>query len=180
MNLPVFRYHPDPVASGSIVPSQNACRACGQPRGYIYEGSPYAEEDLESAICPWCIADGSAAAQFDAEFVDAAGIGGYGRWDAVPPDVIEEVSRRTPGFTGWQQEQWWTHCGDAAEFLGLAGHEELLTQWPESIDAIRAESGYDDRNWEAYFDRLDVARSPTAYIFRCRHCGTFGGYSDSH
>ena len=67
------------------------------------------------AICPWCIADGTAAARFGAAFTDAAGVGGYGDWDDVPPSVVDEVSQRTPGFTGWQQERWWTHCGDAAE-----------------------------------------------------------------
>jgi uncharacterized protein CbrC (UPF0167 family) len=38
----------------------------------------YAIEELEDAFCPWCIADGSAAEQFDAEFVDPEAIGGYG------------------------------------------------------------------------------------------------------
>lgn len=101
--------------TGSIVPSDATCRSCGQPRGYVYAPPPSAEEDLESALCPWCIADGSAARQFDAEFTDAASIGGYGQWDEqVSDEIVEEVSRRTPGFSGWQEEKWWTHCGDFA------------------------------------------------------------------
>ena len=181
MTLPVFRYHPDPIDTGSIVPSDAVCRSCGRPRGYIYPGAPYAEEDLEGAICPWCIADGSAARRFGAEFTDAAGVGGYGRWDAVPPPVAEEVSERTPGFTGWQQEQWWTHCGDAAAFLGLAGRAELESRWPEAIAAVREEAGYhDEQEWQDYFRALERARGPTAYVFRCLHCGQHGAYSDIH
>ena len=178
--LPAFRYHPDPLATGSIIPSPAACRRCGQARGYIYTGPVYAIEELEDAFCPWCIADGSAAEQFDAEFVDPEAIGGYGTWDQVSGEVTEEVSRRTPGFNGWQQERWWTHCGDAAEFLGVAGHSELESRWPAAIPAIRVESELEGPDWDDYFKSLDRDRGPTAYIFRCRGCGELGGYSDIH
>ncbi len=40
-------------------------------------------------------------------------------------DVIDEVSGRTPGFSGWQQERWLVHCGDACAFLGPAGRTEI-------------------------------------------------------
>lgn len=120
MTLPTFRYHPDPIATGSVATSGAVCRACNRARGYIYTGPVYAEIELEDALCPWCIADGSAAARFTAEFVDPAGVGDYGRWDAVPAAVVDEDAKRTPAFTGWQQERWWTHCGDAAMFLGYS------------------------------------------------------------
>jgi uncharacterized protein len=178
MDLPRFTYHPDPLDTGSIVSSDAACRACGRARGFIYVGASNADEDLAGAICPWCIADGSAATRFDAEFIEAAGIGDYGSWDSVPDPVIAEVSRRTPGFIGWQQERCWTHCGDAAEYLGRAGRSELVGRWPEAIDAIRKEIGFEGEEWDDYFAALDVNRSPTAYVFRCRHCRAFGGYSD--
>lgn len=182
MSLPLFTYHADPLGSGSVVPSDATCRSCGQPRGYIYAGAPYAEEELERAICPWCIANGAAASKFHAEFVDAAGVGGYGRWDAVPDVIVREVSQRTPGFAGWQQEQWWTHCGDAAVFLGRAGREELELRWPAAIAAVRAEAGFgadDASEWQAYFSALARDSGFTAYVFQCRHCGAHGGYSDT-
>ena len=183
MTLPSFRYHPDPLDTGSIVTSDAVCRSCGLARGFIYAGAPYAEEDLEDAICPWCIADGSAARRFEAEFVDTAGIGGYGEWEPVPATVVGEVSQRTPGFTGWQQEQWWTHCGDAAMFLGRAGRAELEGRWPDAIAAVREQAGLDAEDssaeWADYFDALDRDGSPTAYVFRCRHCGRYGAYSDA-
>ena len=177
--LPVFRYHPNPIATGSVVPSASTCRSCGQARGFIYTGPVYAEEELSDTLCPWCIGDGSAAEKFGAQFTDSAGVGGYGDWDAVPSSVITEVSRRTPGFSGWQQERWWTHCGDAAEFLGPAGRTELEERWADALSNLRAVSGYDDDEWKDYLAALDRASSPTAYVFRCRHCGELGGYSDA-
>ncbi|MDX2060828.1 MAG: CbrC family protein [Gemmatimonadales bacterium] len=180
MTLPRFTYHPDPIGTGSVVASAATCRACQQARGYVYAGAPYAKEELEGAICPWCIADGTAAARFDAEFVDADGVGDYGGWDRVPESVVEEISKRTPGFMGWQQERWWTHCGDAAEYLGRAGRRELAARWSGAIDLLRVDSGYEGEEWEKYLAALDAEGSPTAYVFRCRHCGALGGYSDSH
>ena len=178
--LPTFRYHPDPIDSGSIVPSNATCRSCGKAPGYIYTGPVYALDELDDSICPWCIADGSAAARFDAEFVDGSAVGGYGNWESVSPEVVEEISRRTPGFSGWQQERWWTHCGDAAEFLGVAGRSELQERWPGAIEAIRAEAELPGDDWDDYFAALSVDNGPTAYVFRCRHCGQLGGYSDIH
>src|SRR5215475_3171681 len=113
-SLPKFRYHPDPVATGSIVLSEKTCSCCVERRGYIYVGPVYSEQDVEDELCPWCIADGSAAEEYEATFVDPDGIGNYGEWDEVEEHVIEEVSQRTPGFSGWQQERWWTHCNEAA------------------------------------------------------------------
>jgi uncharacterized protein CbrC (UPF0167 family) len=117
---------------------------------------------------------------FEAAFVDPAGIGDYGRWGSVSPEIVAEVSRRTPGFNGWQQERWWTHCGDAAAFLGLAGRRELETAWQGAIEALRLESGYTDGQWKDYYAAIDRDHGPTAYVFRCLHCGQLGGYSDTH
>ena len=33
-------------------------------------------------------------------------------------------------------------------------------------------------DWEDYFESLDAKSSPTAYVFRCLHCGALGGYCD--
>ncbi|MCK5338820.1 MAG: CbrC family protein, partial [Bacteroidales bacterium] len=33
MDLPKFKYHPDPLKSGSIVRSENECECCGKKRG---------------------------------------------------------------------------------------------------------------------------------------------------
>lgn len=181
MDLPVFRYHPEPLASGSIIASDAECLCCGQARGYIYVGPVYAEEELDEALCPWCIADGSAHEQFDASFTDEDGIGDYGDWDPVPQEVVAEVALRTPGFNGWQQECWWTHCGDAAAFIGRAGKAELLAAGPQAVEAIRESTGLAaGPDWQHFLDALDKDGSPTAYLFRCTQCGALGGYQDCH
>lgn len=176
--LPTFRYHPDPIATGSTEASGTECVVCKRERGYIYTGPVYSEEELGDLICPWCIADGTAHELFDAEFTDMASIGGGDQWEEVPEAVAEEVAYRTPGFSGWQQERWFTHCADAAAFLGVVGHEELEEIGAEAVEAIRKEADLSGREWECYYKALDKEGSPTAYIFRCLHCGAYGGYSD--
>jgi uncharacterized protein CbrC (UPF0167 family) len=113
--LPSFRYHPDPLETASIVLSRATCSACGEARGFAYTGPVYGE-DVVDDVCPWCVADGSAAEKFDAEFTDV----GAGVPDGIDAAVLDELATRTPGFTGWQQEHWLYHCNDAMAFLGRA------------------------------------------------------------
>ena len=120
MSLPVFKYHRDPVLSGSVQESKKKCKCCRQARGYIYSGPVYAEKDLDEAICPWCIADGSAHAKFDATFVDEENFP-----DDLPAAAAEEISSRTPGFSAWQSERWLACCGDAMTFVEPVGIKEI-------------------------------------------------------
>jgi uncharacterized protein CbrC (UPF0167 family) len=48
----------------------------------------------------------------------------------------------------------------------------------EAVAALREERGYDEQRWQKHYAALDREHGPTAYIFRCRHCGRIGGYSD--
>jgi len=77
--MPDFRYHPDPRLTGSVEVSDTSCVVCGAARGLIYVGPVYAVEEYVEEICPWCIADGTAAAKLDAEFTDV----GWGVPDGV-------------------------------------------------------------------------------------------------
>jgi uncharacterized protein CbrC (UPF0167 family) len=177
--LPTFRYHPDPIATGSVEASENVCIICNTARGYIYTGPVYCEAEITGGICPWCIADGSAHEALDAEFTDREGIGDRGRWDEIPDSVLEEVAYRTPSYSGWQQEVWFTHCNDAAAFLGAVGRNELDALGPEAIASIQASTDLEGNQWAHFFERLNKDGSPTAYLFRCLHCGTYGGTTDS-
>jgi uncharacterized protein CbrC (UPF0167 family) len=116
--LPKFKYHPSPLSTGSIEDSEAICECCGQARGYMYRGPIYCAAAVRN-VCPWCIADGSAHAKWDAEFTDSASIGNWGRCCEISSEIRREVAYRTPGFSAIQQARWWTHCGDAAEFLGM-------------------------------------------------------------
>ena len=175
-DLPDFPYHPDPIATGSIERSETECLACGKTRGFIYTGPVYAVEELDEVICPWCIADGTAASKFNAQFTDV----GWGVPDGVREEVIEAIAKRTPGFNGWQQEYWLYHCNDGAAFLGRVGSKELQ-QHPDAIEMLRREG--EERGWDSdqiagYLRALDKDGGATAYLFRCRHCGVHLAYSD--
>lgn len=121
MEFPTFKYHPDPLATGAIVTSNEVCQCCEQQNGYIYNSILYAEEEVEF-ICPWCIADGSAAHKFEGHFSDAHPLLSNG----VPKDVVLEICERTPGYNSWQQEYWESHCETACEFHGDADKTDLL------------------------------------------------------
>ncbi len=113
--FPEFPYHPDPRKTGSIATSRARCTVCGHTYGLVYTGPVFATVDeFDGALCPWCIADGAAAARLGVEFTDVG--------DDVPPNVpglvLDEITQRTPGFTGHQQEHWLYHCGDGAAFIG--------------------------------------------------------------
>jgi uncharacterized protein CbrC (UPF0167 family) len=113
-----------------------------------------------------------------AEFFDSDGVGGFGSREAVPSEVVATLVERTPGFSGWQQEQWFTCCGDAAAFLGCVGTTELVAHGDAAVEAIRTESGRTGSDWSEYLATLRSDGSPTAYLFQCLACGKFGGYSD--
>jgi uncharacterized protein CbrC (UPF0167 family) len=176
--LPRFRYHPDPLASGSIKPDATTrCLVCGRNRGFIYQGPVFTEsEDLDDRLCPWCISDGSAARKFAAEFTDS------GAMDDVSDETRDEVSRRTPGFTGWQQERWLCCCRDAAAFIGPAGAAQLDRELSGAVRAVRMvlEDDYNLRgdDLEDFFASLSRDDYPTAYVFRCLHCAKYLAYID--
>jgi len=78
MELPKFKYYPDPIATEVIVKSDNECKCCGKSRGYIYNGPAYSKENVRGQICPWCIADGSSYEKFNVKFTVYDCVGNYG------------------------------------------------------------------------------------------------------
>jgi len=163
--LPVFRFHPDPIATGNVEASQNVCRCCGRARGYVYVGPVYAADELRGVLCPWCIASGEASDKFDAVFSDDHALVQAG----LPPSTVAEVTRRTPGFTGWQQEAWLVHCGDACAFHGDAPPEELLTA--DAQAQLAAKASVSIERWEAFVKAYRPGGDPAVYLFRCIACG---------
>jgi uncharacterized protein len=164
---PSFPYHPDATATGSLVESHDECERCGLARGLVYAGPAYAVDEIEF-ICPWCIADGSAAHAFDAEFTTVDGAP-----SDVPEAVLDEVLHRTPGFAGWQQERWLFHCSDAAAFLGRVGYPDVA-ELPDVIQSL-AHDGWPPEHLRYMSADGDL----TGYLFGCRHCGTRLAYADA-
>jgi uncharacterized protein CbrC (UPF0167 family) len=176
--LPDFAYHPRPDLTGAVEAVDRVCTCCGSARGWVYVLGAYGPDDLRDALCPWCIADGSAAERFGVRFTD------LGTSDApsdVPAQVLDTIEHRTPGFSGWQQERWLFHCGDGAAFLGAVGWE-ALADLPDAEAAVRAQVtawGWAPAEVEAFVGSLDVDGASTAYLFRCRHCATHLAYADA-
>jgi hypothetical protein len=164
--LPRFAYHPDPVATGAFERSEAACQCCGRARGWTYACNVYTTHDV-GPVCPWCVADGSAAARWDARFGDTFELHEAG----VPAPVIDEVERRTPGWRSWQGEQWLAHCGDACAFHGDASAEDVA----RASEATRADwiAHYrqDEATWRWVTEGYAPGGDSALYRFVCRHCG---------
>jgi len=170
MTLPPFRYHPDPIRSGSVVPSDAVCDRCGQARGYVYDGPVYVEDD-EPTLCPWCIADGSAHEELDATFVDAEAFP-----DGTPQAAIEEITERTPGYSAWQEEHWPACCGDATAYIAPVGIAKIRKEYRQLegfiLNHIIYNMGISGGAATRLLQSLDRAKGPTAFVFRCPKCET--------
>lgn len=177
MELPKFKYHPDPVASGSIAASDKSCSCCKKARGYFYTSHTYCEDDLEDEICPWCIADGSAAKKYEASFSDSNGFD-----DGIPSQAAEEIEFRTPGFDAWQTERWLACCGDAMAFLEPIGAAEFRARYPllegTLMTYIVQDMGISGSAATRLLQSLDRDKGPTAYVFGCLHCDAKNAYID--
>lgn len=174
VGLPSFRYHPDPVASGSIRESAETCACCERATGWIYTATFYTAQDVSGQFCPWCIADGSAAERFKGDFTDSYGL------DGVSAETLEQVTRRTPGFHAWQDPHWLVHCNDVAAFIGEVGYTELAAH-PEALDQLRTDlrigGWHDAARLESFLTHLGQGAS--AMLFRCTVCGTHLAYADA-
>lgn len=93
--VPEFPYHTDPLTTGFVEMSDATCLAGERVRGFIYTGPVFAVEELDESLCPWCIADGSAAARFEATFTGDVPVP-----EDVPGEVVKLVTTRTPGLAG--------------------------------------------------------------------------------
>ena len=56
-----FKYHPDPLKTGSFSQGKaQTCECCGKPAEVWYTGPFYAIDEIE-CLCPECISSGLAA-----------------------------------------------------------------------------------------------------------------------
>jgi len=166
--LPPFRYHPDPLATGSFEARGGVCKSCGLQRNIMYVGPVYSRfPDIRGNVCPWCIADGSAHEKFACTFVDDFPL------KDLPQAIILEVTTRTPGFASWQQDEWLSHCGDACAFLGDASRETLAKFKAGERRAVFNEStDIDDDDWSKFVSNYAPGGDPSVYHFRCLSCST--------
>lgn len=163
--LPVFKYNPDALALGIIKKEKFTCPVCVETREYLYDG-PFFTEDEVKAVCPWCIADGRAAEEYDGEFVD-----GGSAEDVYDEAKIDELTKRTPSYTSWQQEQWLAHCDDFCAFKGYVGWKEIESLSDEleaDLEVIKEDFDYTEDELK---ENLIKDGSMQGYLFQCLHCG---------
>jgi uncharacterized protein len=166
--LPQFNYHLDPVGSEVITASDGACVCCGKSRGAMYVGPAFTtRREVRDNICPWCVADGSAARKFDAYFAGAQALLKAG----IAREIVDEVTKRTPGYFCWQSDQWQAHCNDACVFHGDATVEDVANASRDTIEAWKAEYNMKDQDWARLSDGYEPKGHSAFYKFLCRHCG---------
>lgn len=168
MELPKFTYHPEPIITGVIERSEKPCLCCGKAHGYIYVGPVYSsEEELDDQLCPWCIADGSAAERLGASFADSHPLLKAG----IAPAIVEEIHLRTPAFMSWQEPEWLSHCNDACEFHGDASAKDVAEASSSTKADWLARNKANESKWALVTDRYRPGGDSALYKFICRHCG---------
>jgi uncharacterized protein CbrC (UPF0167 family) len=167
------------VRSGAIQEADTVCGICAQRRSYRYAGSVLSDVDHGlDELCPWCIADGTAARRWQARYgeLDPDQDGG------APPDVADRVFSRTPGYVSWNDDHWPGHHADVCVFLGPVRTEAerrrlTVAQGIAVTAAVRALAAAQDLPADG---TLDPADGPEAYLFGCRHCDAVLAYAEMH
>ena len=165
LDLPFFKYHPNPLATRAFTQAQYAvvCDCCGCSTHIYYDGPFYAIDDI-NYLCPNCIASGAAAKKFDGAFQDDCCL----ESEVLDAEKVDELIHRTPGYSGWQQEYWRSHCGDFCAFIGYVGAAELKALGV--LDEV-----LDDPQWSE--EEKDLIKTSVnggslqCYLFKCLHCG---------
>ncbi|KAA0543115.1 CbrC family protein [Bacillus sp. BGMRC 2118] len=164
MKLPNYKYNPYPIKLGVIVEEETFCPVCEKKQEYVYQGPFYSEEEVEG-ICPWCIADGTAAKKYDGEFQDPASC------DEVDDEkFVDELILRNPGYTGWQQEYWLSHCGDFCSIIGYVGWEEIKHLENELKEDINNICNEFQMSGQEFKDNLVNQGDFQGYLFQCNCC----------
>ena len=182
--LPKFKYHPDPIYTGVFEPLDEKCDCCGEVSHYVYTPAAYSTHGIDP-LCPWCIASGKEKEKFDAEFTPNVAVTDNDivePWCDIPEDAEEEIVYRTPGFAGYQEEHWWSHCNDDAAFIGYAGdlNKGIFNGLKANNFVNEMKTAYEltDEEREWFISTPDKEHSITFYVFKCLHCGEIGGYGD--
>jgi len=173
--LPKFKYHTDPLKTGSIELKETDCPVCGKHSNYCYEGPFYSIETVEG-ICPNCIADGSAAKKYNGEFTTTD------ECDVDNDEYKDELIHRTPSFYSVQQDHWMSHCGDYCEFIAKIGqvsnigiNEFLKNIISEDIEEVTKLLDIKKEELEEFMKKNGYIEG---YLFKCQKCGKMRLYVD--
>ncbi|QQE11174.1 CbrC family protein [Planctomycetota bacterium] len=172
--LPKFKYHPDPIATGSIEASEDKCACCGMRRGYLCVVGYFGQGD-EEFMCPWCISDGTARRKLHNNLFDEWTLQKAG----ISKEIIDEVHQRTVPYESWQTPEWQACCGDACEYHGTPEREDLEKLSFEEGQELYYDCFEDEADWREHVAEFDKeTMHGGVYKFVCKHCGKVLMYYD--
>ena len=171
VNIPKFKYHPNIETDDIVIYKDGICQCCDE-KVNAYIEQMYSSSDI-NCICLNCIHDGSASKKFNGSFIE---------WAEKIDDAekTDELFHRTPGYLGWQGENWLACCNDYCEYLGRVGikeldgigiTEEVLEEYSKRDDAYPIEEVK-----EYMFKDGDMS----GYLFRCLHCKKYHLWVDTN
>ena len=161
--LPDYRFHGVPLGLGIIVEDSATCSSCGDARGFSYSGTLYNVDDDSLAICPWCIADGSAHSKLGVTFNHANHLPDT---VSLPNDLAAELFQRTPGFPSWQDREWLCHNNLPCRFMGdLAVDEALSPDW-DAVERLMQSYGHADFDRAAWAEMIEHYEPGNPSIFK--------------
>jgi len=181
-NLPKFKYHPDPIGTGTFIVGETvSCDCCNKEVDVYYERPFYSVEEI-IAICPFCIANGEAAKKFDGEFQDSYSIEGILPDPDIPTtfnneDAIVEVTTKTPGYRGIQQEVWLNHCDDLCAFIGYVVWDDIKSKLND-LACLESDIEKFGMNISDLETHLIKDGHMQGYLFQCLHCKKFRLHMD--
>ena len=161
--LPTFKYIKPPLQREMFEASNAICECCLSAQGYRYAWSIYTKIEVNE-LCPWCIADGSAAEKFAATFAE------LNDYRTISDENRNAFEKHTPSYPTWQGAVYPVHCHDACQFAGLVpSKQELLTLTNEQ----RIKNDLPD--WlinETFLANYEPSFSADVQIakFHCLHC----------
>lgn len=177
-DLPTFLFFPDPLREGVFETSHERCDVCRRQRGWLYNGPAYGEHDDKPSLCPWCIADGSAAATFGVSFHDRLRRIEDGAGCRISDTDRTTLMERTPGYLSWQGNEWVVCCGRPCVYLGEADRGDLTGRWAAALPSMFAETDWPADEITEFARDYFKGGSHGAYVFQCLNCGQLGGYWD--
>ncbi len=175
--LPQFPLFRDPVGEESFERSDVVCACCERGRGWVHTCGMFGPGDLDRPICPWCIADGSAAAKFEGSFNDGTIYPAFKETPQLSKADRELVENRTPGFVTNQGVKWQMCCGRACVYIGEATAADLTGRWKSAVPSILRDcEGWSEEQKAELIASIGI--DPAAYVFECQVCGGLKGFWD--
>jgi len=170
--LPKFKYHPNPLETGTFKQDETEiCDCCEKETEIYYDGGMFAEDEVVY-LCPSCIHTGKASDFFNGGFTDW-----LDNTDSCSEEVIDEIRKRTPTYSSWQEQKWLTHCNDGCAFVGYVGWDEIKDKL-EDFSNLESDLDGFAPNLEFLKKYMRNGGDLQGYLFQCLHCQKYRLHAD--